>query len=132
MGGHGHDNHGHGHGSEGDEIVWHQEKIGGVFILAFLTAILTLAVLAQAGNTKLTLLTGKDAYDKVQAQMPKIEAKHEGAEHGEKHEEATNKENHENKPAEEVKKEEAKPAEVTHEEPKKDEHNHEEGSDHQH
>ena len=74
MAGHGHDNH--GHGSDSDEIVLHQEKLGGVFVLSFLIAIVTLVVLGQAGNTKLTLLSGKEAYDSVQAQLPKLSSEH--------------------------------------------------------
>lgn len=68
--------HGHGgHGSEGDEIVLHQENLKGVFLLAFVFALITVFGLSTAGGTKMSLLMGKDAYDKVQAQMPKLEHK---------------------------------------------------------
>lgn len=82
-GGHGHG----GHGADGDEIVLHQENLKGVFLVAFIFALITVFGLSQAGGTKLSILMGKDAYDKVQAQMPKIENKeHENK--GEKTEEA--------------------------------------------
>jgi hypothetical protein len=68
MAGHG----GHGH-DDGDEIVLHQERLLPTMLLAGAFAIVVLFGLSAAGGAKLDVTTGKAAYEKVRAEMPKIE-----------------------------------------------------------
>ena len=66
---------GHGH-DEGDEIVLHQETLWPTMLLAAVFAIITLFGLSQAGHSKIDVVIGKPAYEKIQNNMPKLE-KHE-------------------------------------------------------
>lgn len=63
---------GHGH-DEGDEIVLHQEPLLGTMLMASAFALVVLFGLSVAGNTKLDVVTGKTAYNKVQSAMPKLD-----------------------------------------------------------
>jgi hypothetical protein len=64
--------HSHGHApDESEAIVWHQEKLLPTMLLATVLVVITIFGLATAGNTKLDVLTGKAAYDKVQAEIEK-------------------------------------------------------------
>ncbi|MFN8578487.1 MAG: hypothetical protein U0354_16785 [Candidatus Sericytochromatia bacterium] len=68
MGGHG----GHDH-DEGDEIVLHQERLLPTMLLATGFALIVLFGLASAGGTRFDATVGKAAYEKVVAEMPKVE-----------------------------------------------------------
>lgn len=117
MGGHGHDSHGHGHGhgDEGEEIVWHQERLLPTMLLGVLFAAMALLGLAQAGNTKLSVKMGTEAYNEIKSQMPKLE-QHKASNHENSSKEEHKNMNHENaneeKPA--AQKEEAKSEEHQH------------------
>lgn len=101
---HGHDSHGHGHahGGEGEEIVWHQEKLLPTMLIAVLFAGLALFGLAQAGNTKFSLKMGPAAYNETRSQMPILKS-HETSKNEGSHEKVKEETAHTTAPSDEHK-----------------------------
>lgn len=122
---HGHDSHGHGHGhgEEGEEIVWHQEKLLPTMLLAILFAGLALFGLSQAGNTKFSVKMGPEAYNETRSQMPILQS-HENSKNKNSHEKVKEEGTHTTAPSDEHKATNEEKAPEHTKEAKTEEHQH--------